>query len=112
MAALDADAVGARAERMAAALRPAGWIAAVVDGSSAVGGGSAPGAALPTRLLAIAREGLTADALEAELRRLVPPVIARIERDTVVLDLRTVEPEDDDRVATLLISEFGIRNEE
>ena len=80
-----------RAERMAAALRSRGYSAEVVDGMSTVGGGSAPGAGLPTRLLAISRDGLTADALEASLRRLDPPVIARIERDRVVLDLRTVE---------------------
>ena len=55
MAALDADAIGARAERMAATLRSAGWSADVVDGMSAIGGGSAPGTGLPTRLLAIAR---------------------------------------------------------
>ena len=76
---------------------------------STVGGGSAPGAGLPTRLLAISRDGLTADALEASLRRLDPPVIARIERDRVVFDLRTVEPADDQRIETLLTrqSEFG-----
>ena len=69
---------------------------------------SAPGTGLPTRLVAIARNGLTADALEEQLRRLDPPLIARIEHDRVVLDLRTVEPEDDHTLATLLISDFGM----
>jgi len=109
MAALDANAIGARAEQIAAALRSAGWSADVVDGTSAIGGGSAPGTGLPTRLVAIARNGLTADALEEHLRRLDPPVVARIEHDRVVLDLRTVEPEDDHKLATLLISSFGMR---
>jgi len=104
-----ANAIAARAEPMAAALRSAGWSADVVDGMSAIGGGSAPGTGLPTRLVAIARNGLTADALEEQLRRLDPPVIARIEHDRVVLDLRTVEPEDDHTLATLLISDFGMR---
>ena len=112
MAALDADAIGARAERMAATLRSAGWSANVVDGVSAIGGGSAPGTGLPTRLLAIAQRGLTADALEETLRALDPPVIARIERDTVVLDLRTVDPKDDDTLDRLLSSEFGNRRAE
>ena len=62
---------------------------------SAVGGGSAPGVELPTWLVAIAKDGLTPDALEARLRRLTPPVIARIERDRVLLDLRTVLPDQD-----------------
>jgi L-seryl-tRNA(Ser) seleniumtransferase len=67
-----------------------GWKTAVVEGGSAIGGGSAPGVELPTRLVAIAKEGLTADALEQGLRQLRPPIIARIEQDRVVLDLRTV----------------------
>jgi len=112
MAALDANAIGARAERMAATLRSAGWSANVVDGMSAIGGGSASGTGLPTRLLALARRGLTADALEETLRALDPPVIARIERDTVVLDLRTVDPKDDDTLERLLSSAFGIRSSE
>ena len=111
-AALDADAIGRRAERIAAALRSLGWSAAIVDGVSAVGGGSAPGAGLPTRLLSLSRDGFAADALEAALRRLDPPVIARIEHDLVVLDLRTVEPDDDKTLEALLNSEFGTRNAE
>jgi L-seryl-tRNA(Ser) seleniumtransferase len=67
-----------------------GWKTAVVEGGSAIGGGSAPGVELPTRLVAIAKEGLSADALEQGLRQLRPPIIARIEQDRVVLDLRTV----------------------
>ena len=74
----------------------------LVDGSSAIGGGSAPGVELPTWLVAIAKDGLTPDALEERLRRLTPPVIARIERDRLLLDLRTVLPEQDAALAALL----------
>jgi L-seryl-tRNA(Ser) seleniumtransferase len=70
----------------------------IVDGQSAVGGGSAPGVTLPTRLIALTWSG-TADALETRLRHSDPPLIARIEDDRVMLDLRTVLPEED---ATLL----------
>ena len=69
-----------------------------MPGVSAVGGGSAPGIELPTCLVAIDKDGLTADALEQCLRRLTPPVIARIEADRVLLDLRTVMPDDDTRL--------------
>jgi L-seryl-tRNA(Ser) seleniumtransferase len=62
---------------------------------SAIGGGSAPGVELPTWLIAIEKPGVTPDALEALLRRRSPPVIARIERDRVLLDLRTVLPDQD-----------------
>ena len=58
--------------------------------------------ALPTVLLAIERDGLTAAALEARLRGLATPVIASIVDDIVVLDLRTVPPESDDQLAALL----------
>jgi L-seryl-tRNA(Ser) seleniumtransferase len=56
-------------------------------GESAVGGGSLPGHALPTVLIAI--EG-PASRLAAALRHGDPPVIARIEKDTCCLDPRTV----------------------
>ena len=93
----------ARADAAAAAIRAtAGWRADVVEGSSAVGGGSAPGVALPTWLVAVERAGLGADALDAQLRRLTPPIVARIERDRVVLDLRTVAPEQDADLPRLL----------
>jgi L-seryl-tRNA(Ser) seleniumtransferase len=81
-----------------------GWHAEIVAGVSAVGGGSAPGVELPTWLVAIAKDGLTPDALEQRLRRLTPPVIARIEHDRVLLDLRTVLPHQDAQLATPFIT--------
>jgi L-seryl-tRNA(Ser) seleniumtransferase len=74
----------------------------IVAGFSTIGGGSAPGASLPTRLLSLAFLDESADALQRRLRRLDPPIIARIDRDRVVLDLRTVQPGEDERLATLL----------
>jgi L-seryl-tRNA(Ser) seleniumtransferase len=62
----------------------------VIDGASTTGGGSAPGSALPTKLVALRVEGVSASTLEARLRAGDPPVIARIQDDRVVLDLRTV----------------------
>jgi L-seryl-tRNA(Ser) seleniumtransferase len=97
------DQIRARAEALASAIgRIAGWRAELVDGVSAIGGGSAPGVELPTRLVAIQKDGLTADALEERLRTLTPPVIARIERDRLVIDLRTVTPDQDRELAALL----------
>jgi len=91
-----ADEIRARATAAAAAIGAiAGWRADLVEGSSAVGGGSAPGVSLPTWLVAVQKTGLSADALEARLRQLTPPIVARIERDRLVLDLRTVSPEQD-----------------
>jgi L-seryl-tRNA(Ser) seleniumtransferase len=92
---MDKAEIGVRADALAVALRAAGWTTRVIDGMSTVGGGSAPGAELPTRLVEISRDGMTADAIEQHLRALDPPVIARIQDDRVVLDLRTVRPSDD-----------------
>jgi L-seryl-tRNA(Ser) seleniumtransferase len=89
---LTAEDIGRRADALARTLRDAGWQATVIDGSSTVGGGSAPGSILPTRLIQIERDTLPADQLEQQLRALDPPVIARIQEDRVVLDLRTVLP--------------------
>jgi L-seryl-tRNA(Ser) seleniumtransferase len=101
MLSLPAEDIEARAQAAAERLAAGGWTVALMSGASAVGGGSAPGVSLPTVLLAIARDGVTAAAIEAHLRTLDPPIIARIEHDRVVLDLRTVPPEDDDVVARL-----------
>ena len=65
----------------------------VVATRSAVGGGSLPGQTQPSA--AVALPAAHADALAAALRRADPPVVARIEDDQVLLDLRTVLPEQD-----------------
>ena len=103
---MTAAAIGTRADSVAAALTRAGWHARVIDGFSTVGGGSAPGAELPTRLVELSRGDMTADQIEQHLRSLEPPVIARIQDDRVVVDLRTVAPEDDSvlkEIASLLV---------
>src|SRR5437762_1550295 len=67
----------------------------LLEGSSAVGGGAAPTSQLPTTLISLAHGQRTANEIAADLRRSTPPVIARIENDRVLLDLRTVsEPEE------------------
>jgi L-seryl-tRNA(Ser) seleniumtransferase len=93
----------ARATRLVASLPPPGGLTArVVTGVSTTGGGSAPGSALPTALVELRLAGATPEALERRLRALSTPVVARIERDRVVLDLRTVLPGQDDALAALI----------
>ena len=65
------------------------------DGESVIGGGAAPSAVLPTRLIALTHADLSADQLNARLRANSPPVIARVEEGRVLVDLRTVFPEQD-----------------
>jgi L-seryl-tRNA(Ser) seleniumtransferase len=72
-----------------------GFKASIEAGFSVVGGGSAPGAELPTALVAIEGSRLSASAIEAGLRGHVVPVIARSERNRVLIDLRTVMPDEE-----------------
>jgi L-seryl-tRNA(Ser) seleniumtransferase len=103
MLAATADQIRARADAVAAQIAARnGWRSRVVEGRSAVGGGSAPGVELPTWLVVVEQDGVSPDALEERLRRLTPPVIARIDRDRVVLDLRTVAPDQDAQLASLV----------
>ena len=82
--------------------RPDRITVAVVDGESLLGGGSAPGAALPTKLAAVSCASMTPDELAAHLRANDPPVIARVEEGKVLLDLRTVFPEQDAQIVAAL----------
>ncbi len=95
MLTLDAAAIGARAAALAAGLQRGALSVSVVDGHSTIGGGSAPGSALATRLVAVTHASLSASRLEAHLRSRDLPIIARIEHGQLLLDLRTVDPGDD-----------------
>ena len=97
-----ADEIEARAIALGQQLAARGWQIALISGASAVGGGSAPGLGLPTVLLSISRDGQSAAATEAWLRTLDPPVIARVEDGRVVLDLRTVLPDQDETLSNRL----------
>ena len=74
----------------------------IIDGESVIGGGAAPSSVLPTRLLAVSCADLTADALCTRLRNTDPPIIARVEDGRVLLDLRTVAPDQDVLIAQAL----------
>jgi L-seryl-tRNA(Ser) seleniumtransferase len=80
-----------RARTWVRKLRGLGVQASVLAGHSTVGGGSLPGETLPTRLVAL--DAASPDAVAARLRSGEPPVISRIEDDRLVLDPRTVLPE-------------------
>jgi L-seryl-tRNA(Ser) seleniumtransferase len=60
------------------------------DGESVMGGGSTPGQCLATKLIAVTHAGHSAQEIESTLRANRPPIVTRIERDCVLLDLRTV----------------------
>ena len=64
------------------------------DGISRVGGGAFPLLELPSRLLCLAPEKLSAHQMEEWLRAYTPPIIVRVEKDQVLLDMRTVQEEE------------------
>ncbi len=78
----------------------------IADGTSLVGGGSTPAQSLPTKLLRIASTRHSAAQLEARLRQSTAgvPVIARIEDDHLLLDLRTVLPDQEPALLQSLLS--------
>ncbi len=99
---LSKEEIGLRAEAVATTARSSGLSIEIIDGESVIGGGAAPSAVLPTRLLAVTREGLSADEISARLRSSEPPIIARVEEGRVLLDLRTVFPEQEQNVIAAL----------
>lgn len=96
--------IGARAMALAGKVQPSRISLEVVDGESVIGGGAAPSAVLPTRVIALTAKSLSADEIATRLRASAPPIIARVEDGRVLLDLRTVFPEQDDSLAKALQS--------
>ena len=101
--------VDALEERAQSWQKSVGDTAQVVQGLSAIGGGSLPGESIPTWLLSIGAQGTTegAQGLAKRLREADTPVIARIEDDRVLLDPRTVLPAEEDSLMASLKSALG-----
>jgi len=100
------DELDARLRRMLRRLRrllPTTIRLKPANGTSSPGGGSFPLLQLPTRLIEVAVPGLSANALEEALRATVPPIVGRIQRDSFMLDLRTLQDDDLPLLATALI---------
>lgn len=93
-----------RARRWAKAM---GAPAKVVDGRSMIGGGSLPEESLPTKLVAIPGDGAYVTGLARRLRQSDPPVVARIERDALLLDPRTVTPPQDSTLVRAVKAALG-----
>ena len=105
---LAADEIGRRAEAFLEQLRPqlsGGEVEIEIrDAQSVIGGGSTPAEHLPTRAITVASVRHSAAQLEARLRQPADglPVLARIEDERLVLDLRTVFPEQEAALAAAL----------
>jgi L-seryl-tRNA(Ser) seleniumtransferase len=94
-----ASAFAAAVARAAPAFRPA-----LVESESAVGGGAAPTAGLPSVAVALEPGPGGPDALAAALRAGSPPVVARVAEDRILVDLRTVRPDEEEMLLAALAS--------
>jgi L-seryl-tRNA(Ser) seleniumtransferase len=106
----DAGEVRARAETLASLLEAAGVAgAAVVETRCAVGGGTYPEVGIPSWALTLPTGGdLTPETLATRLRAGTPPVVARIEEDRLLLEVRTVLPaEVEDLVRCVAVAVAG-----
>jgi L-seryl-tRNA(Ser) seleniumtransferase len=82
-------------EELSQGLPDSELIIAVEYGKSAVGGGSGPATHPATALISIQDATLSADEIQRDLRLSSPPIIARIAGGKVLIDLRTVPPEEE-----------------
>jgi L-seryl-tRNA(Ser) seleniumtransferase len=98
---LRSEEIRGRAERLLATTPD--LHATLEPGESVIGGGSTPDQSIPTWLIVIRARDVIA--LERRLRTGDPPVIARIEDDRLLIDLRTVHPEEDPQLAAALARE-------
>ena len=74
----------------------------IIDDTSQVGGGALPSQELPTKVIAITSKSISVQDLEKRLRENKPPIIARINKDQLRIDLRTVdESEEEYLIATI-----------
>jgi L-seryl-tRNA(Ser) seleniumtransferase len=92
----------ARCEEVSRKVNSAQLAAEAVPVQSLIGGGTAPTARLQSAAIALRHATLQPQALLLALRRLEPPVVGRIHEEQVLLDLRTVEPEFDSTLVSLL----------
>jgi len=80
-----------RLRRMVGKLDTRNFSLQLADGTSKVGGGALPLLVIPTCLVALVPGRLSANTMEQKLRDYDPPIISRVEKDQVLLDVRTVQ---------------------
>ncbi|RJO62394.1 MAG: L-seryl-tRNA(Sec) selenium transferase [Dehalococcoidia bacterium] len=83
-----------RAKAIIRKLKTSGIVTELKSGVSMVGGGTLPEQSLATALVCIKPEG-SAEAFSRSLRLSQPPLVSRVENDTILIDMRTIFPEQD-----------------
>ena len=80
----------------------------VMDGNTEMGSGSLPARTIPSRVVAISSDHISAEKLAMRMRLASPPVFTRIEEDRVIIDARTVA---DDEVGMIRVACRQVMNE-
>jgi len=102
MMALSVEEIDRRAKALVNRISAPKLHSEIMDGESVIGGGAAPGSKLPTRVVALTCDGLSADELAARLRTNDTPIIGRVEEGRVLLDLRTVFEQQESAIVSSL----------
>ncbi len=111
MITMDGELISASAKRLAADINKqcgSGIKATVEDGYSQVGGGALPEENIPTCLVAISTSDISVNALEESLRQMDPPVLARIQKERLLIDPRTLLAGDSEIIINHLKKIFEI----
>jgi L-seryl-tRNA(Ser) seleniumtransferase len=93
MLSLTGDEVEQRARSVIQGLGSSSVKFELIAGESTLGGGAGPTSNVPTTLIAVSHPGKSAQDIEHQLRTSTPPIIARISEGKVLLDLRTIFPD-------------------
>ncbi len=101
---LPVEEIEKRAAGLAARISNPELRADVIKGFSKCGGGSSPGGEIPTALISIGSPSFSAASIERYFRSRDIPILTRIEKEQVLIDLRTVFPEQDEIIAEAINS--------
>ena len=97
------ESLQSRAQKIVKALAKTKSLALTIElNQSVIGGGTTPGVQIPSCIIKVQLDGCSPDKLEMLFRKTTPPIIGRIHKDCVLLDLRTVQPSEDSDLTNAL----------
>jgi len=86
---------------------PKGARVSVEDGEAQMGSGSVPVETIPSKVVALKTDATALEELARTLRRQSPAIFARIHKDALLFDLRTIQPDEDADVAAAIRALFA-----
>lgn len=105
MTLIDLEELRERSSRLLARLQEHGIVASLEESSSVLGGGSSPGVQLPSyNVVVTPASSQSAQKLDSALHQAETPVIARIVRERLHFDLRTIRAEEDEDLGSILLN--------